>query len=102
MIRVGAPSEAELKSRKEAFDDAVSATRAAVAEGIVPVMAVVYVGGRKIASSEDPFVRGMSQRTETEVIVRNAGTPGATVALTATPFRREMPMPCGSAWLAAS
>lgn len=36
IIRVGAPSEAELKSRKEAFDDAISATKAAVAEGIVP------------------------------------------------------------------
>ncbi|MGZ3455829.1 MAG: chaperonin GroEL, partial [Polyangiales bacterium] len=36
VIRVGAPSEAELKSRKEAFDDAISATRAAVGEGIVP------------------------------------------------------------------
>ncbi len=35
VIRVGAPSEAELKSRKEAFDDAINATRAAVAEGIV-------------------------------------------------------------------
>ena len=35
-IRVGAPSEAEMKSRKEALDDAVSATRAAMAEGIVP------------------------------------------------------------------
>jgi chaperonin GroEL len=36
VIRVGAPSEGELKSRKEAFDDAISATRAAIAEGIVP------------------------------------------------------------------
>jgi chaperonin GroEL len=36
VIRVGAPSEAEMKSRKEAFDDAISATRAAIAEGIVP------------------------------------------------------------------
>ena len=36
VIRVGAPSEAELKSRKEAFDDAISATKAAIAEGIVP------------------------------------------------------------------
>jgi chaperonin GroEL len=36
VVRVGAPSESELKSRKEAFDDAVSATKAAVAEGIVP------------------------------------------------------------------
>jgi chaperonin GroEL len=36
VIRVGAASEAELKSRKEAFDDAISAAKAAVAEGIVP------------------------------------------------------------------
>jgi chaperonin GroEL len=36
VIRVGAPSETEMKSRKEAFDDAISATKAAMAEGIVP------------------------------------------------------------------
>jgi chaperonin GroEL len=36
VIRVGAPAEAEMKSRKEAFEDAISATRAAIAEGIVP------------------------------------------------------------------
>jgi chaperonin GroEL len=36
VIRAGAPSEAEMKSRKEAFEDAISATKAAVAEGIVP------------------------------------------------------------------
>jgi chaperonin GroEL len=36
LIRVGAPSEAEMKNRREAFDDAISATRAAMAEGIVP------------------------------------------------------------------
>ncbi len=36
VIRVGAPSEAEMKSRKEALDDAISATKAAVAEGVVP------------------------------------------------------------------
>jgi chaperonin GroEL len=36
VIRVGAPSEAELKSLKEAFDDAINATKAAIAEGIVP------------------------------------------------------------------
>ncbi|HEX6070257.1 MAG TPA: chaperonin GroEL [Longimicrobiaceae bacterium] len=36
VIRVGAPSEAELKSRKDAFEDAINATKAAVAEGIVP------------------------------------------------------------------
>ena len=36
VIRVGAPSEAEMKSKKEALDDAISSTKAAVAEGIVP------------------------------------------------------------------
>ena len=36
MIRVGAPAESEMKSKKEALDDAISATKAAVAEGIVP------------------------------------------------------------------
>lgn len=36
VIRVGAPTEAEMKSLKEAFDDAISATKAAMAEGIVP------------------------------------------------------------------
>jgi chaperonin GroEL len=33
---VGAPTESDLKGRKDAFDDAISATKAAVAEGIVP------------------------------------------------------------------
>jgi len=36
VIRVGAPSETELKSRREAFEDAINATKAAIAEGIVP------------------------------------------------------------------
>jgi len=36
VIRVGAPTEAEMKIRKDALDDAISATKAAVAEGIVP------------------------------------------------------------------
>ena len=36
VIKAGAPSEAELKNRKEAFEDAISATKAATAEGIVP------------------------------------------------------------------
>ena len=43
LVRVGAPSEAELKSRKEAFDDAISATQAAVAEGVVPGGGVAYL-----------------------------------------------------------
>ena len=36
VVRVGAASETELKSRKEAIEDAIHATRAAMSEGIVP------------------------------------------------------------------
>jgi chaperonin GroEL len=36
VVRVGAASETELKARKDAFDDAVASTKAAVEEGIVP------------------------------------------------------------------
>jgi chaperonin GroEL len=36
VIRVGAPSETEMKNRKEAFEDAISSTKAAMTEGIVP------------------------------------------------------------------
>ena len=36
VIRVGAPSESEMKAKKDALDDAISATKAAVDEGIVP------------------------------------------------------------------
>jgi chaperonin GroEL len=36
VIRVGAASESELKSQKEAFEDAIASTKAAIAEGILP------------------------------------------------------------------
>jgi chaperonin GroEL len=36
VIRVGAPSEAEAKQLKKAFEGAISATKAAVAEGVLP------------------------------------------------------------------
>jgi chaperonin GroEL len=36
VIRVGAPSESEAKKLKEAFEDAISATKAAIAEGVLP------------------------------------------------------------------
>ena len=43
VVRVGASSEAELKNRKDAFDDAVNATRAAMAEGIVPGAGLAFL-----------------------------------------------------------
>jgi chaperonin GroEL len=53
VIRVGAPSEAELKTRKEAFDDAIAATQAAVVEGIVAGGGVALV---QAAASLEPLL----------------------------------------------
>ena len=36
VIKVGAPSETEMRNRKDAFDDAIASTKAAMEEGIVP------------------------------------------------------------------
>ncbi|MCA8961145.1 MAG: chaperonin GroEL [Planctomycetes bacterium] len=48
IIRVGGHSEVEIKERKDRADDAVNATRAAVAEGIVPGSGTAYVRVRDI------------------------------------------------------
>jgi len=48
VIRVGAPTESEMKAKKEALDDAINSTKAAVAEGIVPGggLALLQTGDR--------------------------------------------------------
>ncbi len=46
-IKVGAASEAELKEKKARVEDALHATRAAVAEGIVPGGGVSFIRARK-------------------------------------------------------
>ncbi len=43
VIKVGAATETELKEKKHRFEDALSATRAAVEEGIVPGGGVTYL-----------------------------------------------------------
>ena len=53
VVRVGAPSEAELKSRKEAFEDAISATKAAVAEGIVPGAGLTLIRASDALANEE-------------------------------------------------
>jgi chaperonin GroEL len=60
VIRVGGASEAEMKSRKEALDDAINATKAAVAEGIVPG------GGLALLRCIDPIEREESAATGDE------------------------------------
>ena len=50
VLHIGAPSEVEMKEKKDRVDDALSATRAAIAEGIVPGGGVAYI--RALASLE--------------------------------------------------
>ncbi len=70
VVRVGAPSETELKSRKEAFDDAVSATKAAIAEGIVPGAGLVFL--RAIPAVEQEAARCVGDELTGVQIVRRA------------------------------
>jgi chaperonin GroEL len=59
VVRVGAPSEAESKKMKEAFEDAISATKAAVAEGVLPgaglalLRAIDAVDAEELQAAED-------------------------------------------------
>ena len=43
VLYIGAPSEVEMKEKKDRVDDALSATRAAIAEGIVPGGGTAYI-----------------------------------------------------------
>lgn len=70
VIRVGAPSEAEMKSRREAFDDAINATRAAIAEGVVPGAGLALL--RAIPSVEAEAARATGDERAGLLILRRA------------------------------
>ncbi|HPH95130.1 MAG TPA: chaperonin GroEL [Anaerolineaceae bacterium] len=88
IIRVGAATETELKEKKHRVEDALSATRAAVEEGIVPgggvalINAISALDGLKMAN-EDEQIGVNIVRKALEVpmrrIVENAGKDGSVV-----------------------
>jgi chaperonin GroEL len=79
IIRVGAPTEAELKSRKEALADAISATRAAIAEGIVPGGGLTLL--RAIEPVEEEEQRcGGDERTGIRILRQALEVPTRTIA----------------------
>jgi len=67
VIRVGAASETELKTRKDAFDDAINSTRAAVAEGIVPGAGLAFLRARELLVKEEPKLEG-DRRTAVRIL----------------------------------
>lgn len=89
VIRVGAPAEAEMKSRHEAFDDAIHATRAAIAEGVVPgaglallrAIAAVDAEAAKVEGDERAGVLILRRALETPVrqIAENSGADDGVV-----------------------
>jgi chaperonin GroEL len=88
VIRVGAATEVELKEKKHRVEDALSATRAAVEEGIVPGGGVALINARdtitKLKDPDEDINTGINiVRRALEMplrgIVRNAGMDGAVV-----------------------
>ena len=88
VLHIGAPSEVEMKEKKDRVDDALSATRAAIAEGIVPGGGVAYIRSLNAVAE----LRGANddEQTGIEIVLRaieeplrqiasNAGVEGAVV-----------------------
>jgi chaperonin GroEL len=89
IIKVGGSSELEVKERKDRVDDALSATRAAVEEGIVPGggTALLYASRALdgLAGANDEQTRGIdivrrALQSPLRQIAENAGFDGAVVA----------------------
>ena len=88
VIKVGAATEIELKERKARVEDALSATRSAVEEGIVPGGGVALVRAQRalegvegLTSDEVVGVNIIRRALEQplKLIVENAGSEGAVV-----------------------
>ncbi|HWB12150.1 MAG TPA: chaperonin GroEL [Gemmataceae bacterium] len=79
VIRVGAPSEAEMKSRKEALEDAISATKAAIAEGIVPGGGLTLLRAIDAIEREEASCDG-DERTGLRILKRALEAPTRQIA----------------------
>ena len=88
VLHIGAPSEVEMKEKKDRVDDALSATRAAIAEGIVPGGGVAYI--RSLTALKGLKGDNDDEQTGIEIVLRaieeplrqiaaNAGVEGAVV-----------------------
>jgi chaperonin GroEL len=79
VIRVGAPSESEMKAKKDALDDAISATKAAVAEGIVPGGGLALIRCIDAVGKLEASVEG-DERTGVAVLKRALESPARQIA----------------------
>lgn len=79
VIKVGAATEAELKSKKEALDDAISATKAAVAEGILPGGGLALLRCMNAVADEEGACEG-DKRTGVQILKRALEVPARQIA----------------------
>ncbi|WP_055046718.1 chaperonin GroEL [Devosia sp. A16] len=79
VIRVGAATEAEMKARKDALDDAISATKAAVAEGIVPGGGLALLRCAPAVDAEIAAAEG-DERTGLQILRRALEAPARQIA----------------------
>jgi len=79
VIRVGAPTEAEMKSKKEALDDAISSTKAAVAEGVVPGGGLALLRCTDAVQREEAKCEG-DERTGVQILKRALEIPTRQIA----------------------
>jgi chaperonin GroEL len=79
VIRVGAPSESEMKNRKEALEDAISATKAAMAEGIVPGGGLALLRAIDAVEREEAKAEG-DERTGLRILARALESPARQIA----------------------
>ncbi|MDW8274734.1 MAG: TCP-1/cpn60 chaperonin family protein, partial [Chitinophagales bacterium] len=78
VIYVGAPTEVEMKEKKDRVDDALHATRAAVEEGIVPGGGVAYI--RASAALEKLKGDNDDENTGIQIVKRAIEEPLRTIA----------------------
>jgi chaperonin GroEL len=79
VIRVGAPAESAMKAKKEALDDAISATKAAVSEGIVPGGGLALLRCVDAVSKLEASTDG-DERTGVQILKRALLAPARQIA----------------------
>jgi chaperonin GroEL len=80
VIRVGAPAESEMKSKKDALDDAISATKAAVAEGIVAGGGLALLRCIPAVGAVEAQCEG-DERTGVQILKRTLEAPARQIAV---------------------
>ena len=79
VINAGAPTESEMKERKDLLDDALHATRAAAAEGVIPGGGVIFLRAVKEVEKARAKARG-DEKIGFDIVVQALKAPTAQIA----------------------